>query len=429
MTSRAADPHAPAESGAFAPGGGTSAWDVEAVRAQFPMTSEQVRGHPLAYLDSAATALKPRAVIAAVTRYYQSLSANVARGVHTTSQRATEEFEAVRHAVARFLGVDQDEVVFTGGTTASLNLVAQSYARSVLRPGDEILVSEMEHHSNLVPWQIVAEQTGARIRGIPISDRGELDLDWLRRSRTDRTRIIAVCHVSNVLGTIVPVAEVAALAGEIGATLVVDGAQAVPHLPVDVRETGADFYAFSGHKLFGPTGVGVLYGKRHLLERMPPWLGGGGMISQVSIERSTWAPVPAKFEAGTPPIAEVLGLGAAIAVVDEWDRAAAGRYEDGLVEAAREQLATIEGVTIHGNAGHRTGLVTFSVAGVHPHDVGTALDSIGVAVRAGHHCAQPLMARLGVTATVRASFAPYNTRAEVDALVRGVVEAKRVFGT
>jgi cysteine desulfurase/selenocysteine lyase len=392
------------------------------------MLERVVRGKPLAYLDSAATALKPRAVIDEVVRFYESVTANVARGVHTASQEATTRFEEVRRATAQFIGAAEDEIIFTAGTTASLNLVAQSYARSVLRPGDEVLVSELEHHSNLVPWQLVAEQTGARLRAIPVTDRGELDLEWLREFRSDRTRIVAVSHVSNVLGTVVPVAAVGALTREIGAILVVDGAQGVPHLPVDVAALGCDFYAFSGHKLFGPTGIGVLFGRRQLLERMPPWMGGGGMIAHVTIERSTFAPPPTRFEAGTPPIAEVFGLGAAVEMVSGWDRAAVRAYEDGLVAYATERLAAIDGVQLYGKAEDRTGLVTFTVEGVHPHDVGTALDAAGVAVRAGHHCAQPLMARLGVPATVRASFAPYNTATEVDALAEGVLEAKRIFG-
>lgn len=425
MTSRATAQPEIREAGTHA----STGWNVERVRADFPMLERRIRGKPLAYLDNAATALKPVAVIDEVSRFYREIGANVSRGVHTASQEATDRFEEVRSEVAAFVGADPGEVVFTGGTTAAINLVAQSYGRPLLRPGDEILVSEMEHHSNLVPWQLVAEQTGAKIRAIPVTDRGELDIEWLARSRTDRTRIVAICHVSNVLGTVVPVAEVAALVKEMGAVLVVDGAQGVPHLPVDVAALGCDFYAFSAHKLFGPTGLGVLVGRRSLLERMGPWMGGGGMIATVGIERSTFAAPPARFEAGTPPIAQVLGLGAAIATVTGWDRDAARAHEDALVRHAVESLQAVPGVTLFGvQARDRTGLVTFTVDGVHPHDVGTALDAGGVAVRAGHHCAQPLMARLGVPATVRASFAPYNTLAEVEALVNGVLEAQRVFG-
>lgn len=404
-------------------------WDAEAIRGHFPMLARLVRGHPLAYLDNAATALKPDAVIEAMLVYYREMTANVARGVHTTSQEATERYESVRASAARFMNAGApEEIVFTAGTTASINLVAQSYGRSVLRAGDEILVTEMEHHSNLVPWQLIAEQTGARIRAIPCTGRGELDLDWFQQARSDRTKIVAVCHVSNVLGTVVPIARVAELAHEMGAICVVDGAQGAPHLDVDVRALGCDFYAYSVHKMFGPTGLGVLYGTSKLLERMPPWQGGGGMIARVEIGKSTYAPPPARFEAGTPPIGEVFGLGAVFEYLATWDRASAYRYEEALVARAVEQLERVKGVTVHGDGRPKVGVVSFSVDGVHPHDVGTALDAHGVAVRAGHHCAQPLMEKLGVTATVRASFAPYNTPAEVDVLVAGVVTAQKVFG-
>ncbi len=414
--------------------GGTGAltrsrWDPEAIRGHFPMLAGSVRGHRLAYLDNAATALKPEAVLDAMLVYYREMTSNVARGVHTTSQEATQRFESVRSSAAQFMGASvPEEIVFTAGTTASINLVAQSYGRSVLRAGDEILVTEMEHHSNLVPWQLIAEQTGARIRAIPVTGRGELDLEWLERERSDRTKIVAVCHVSNVLGSVVPIAKVAELAHQMGAICVVDGAQGAPHLEVDVKALGCDFYAYSVHKLFGPTGLGVLYGRSKLLERMPPWQGGGGMIAHVEIGKSTYAPPPARFEAGTPPIGEVFGLGAVFEYLATWDWDSARWYEEELVARAVEQLEELCGVTVHGDTRPRVGVVSFSVDGVHPHDVGTALDAHGVAVRAGHHCAQPLMAKLGVTATVRASFAPYNTVAEVDALVAGVAAAQKVFG-
>ena len=393
------------------------------------MLARSVRGYPLAYLDNAATALKPDAVVDAMLVYYREMTANIARGVHTISQDATERYESVRALAARFMGgVAAEEIVFTAGTTASINLVAQSYGRSVLRAGDEILVTEMEHHSNLVPWQLVAEQTGARVRAIPVTGRGELDLEWFEREVSDRTKIVSVCHVSNVLGTVVPIARVAELAHRMGAICVVDGAQGAPHLELDVKALGCDFYAFSVHKLFGPTGLGVLYGRSRLLERMPPWQGGGGMIAHVEIGKSTYAPPPARFEAGTPPIGDVFGLGAVIEYLRTWDWPAARAYEEALVARAVERLEGVAGVTVHGDARPRVGVVSFSVEGVHPHDVGTALDAHGVAVRAGHHCAQPLMAKLGVAATVRASFAPYNTDAEADALVAGVVAAQKVFG-
>lgn len=405
------------------------AWDVESVRRDFPMLERQIRGRAIAYLDNAATALKPAPVLQAMAEYYETYSANVARGVHLASQEATSRFEAVREQVARWIGAaDPAEVVFTSGTTSALNLVAQSFGGSRLGSGDEIVISEMEHHSNIVPWHLVAERIGATIRRLPITEAGTIDPAQARLVIGPRTRIIAICHVSNVLGTIVPVREIARIAREHGAVTVVDGAQAVPHLDVDVTELGADFYAFSGHKLFGPTGIGVLYGRRDLLEAMPPWQGGGGMIASVEIERSTYAPPPARFEAGTPPIAEAIGLGAAVAYVSQWDRRAARAHEDRLVNLATARLEAIPGVRCHGPRSDRTGLVTFTVDGIHPHDVGTALDAIGVAVRAGHHCAQPLMARLGVTATVRASFAPYNTEADVDALIAGVERARVLFG-
>ncbi len=411
------------------PAAGTAVWDGGRVRAEFPMLARALRGNPLVYLDSAATALKPQLMVDAVSEYYRHVSANVARGVHTPSQEATERFEDVRAAAARFLGATPGETVFTGGTTASLNLVAQTIGRQRLgKGGGEILVSELEHHSNLVPWQLVAQATNATIRAIPIDSSGDLDLDWLARNRSGQTRVVAVCHVSNVLGTVNPVRRIADLAHEVGAVCVVDGAQGAPHLPVDVVALGCDFYTVSVHKLFGPTGLGLLYGRRALLEAMPPWQGGGGMIGSVSIERSTYAPPPARFEAGTPPIGEVYGLGAVLEYLGAWDWEALGRFEAGLVERARSELAAMSGVTVFGAPQERVGVVTFAVDGVHPHDVGTALDAGGVCVRAGHHCAQPLMAKLGVPATVRASFGPYSIEEDVAALVAGVRRAQKVFG-
>jgi cysteine desulfurase/selenocysteine lyase len=405
------------------------AWDPAALRQDFPMLNRLVRGRPLVYLDNAATALKPEAVIAAMTGYYREYSANVQRGVHTTSQEATARYEEVRARAARWIGATRvEEIVFTAGTTASLNLVAQSLGGSRLSAGDEILVSEMEHHSNIVPWQLLAERTGAVIRRLPITDRGELDLDRLRSLCSGRARIVAICHVSNVLGSVVPIAEVTQIARAAGVVTVVDGAQGAPHLPVNVGELGCDFYAFSGHKAFGPTGVGVLFGRLELLETMPPWQGGGGMIAEVELERSSFAPPPARFEAGTPPIAEVLGLGAALEYIGRWNRAAVLTHEDALMRTATERLSAIDGVHCYGTSRAKVAVVSFTVKGIHPHDVGTALDAGGVAVRAGHHCAQPLMRRFGVTAMVRASFGPYNSLADVDALVDGVERARAVFG-
>jgi cysteine desulfurase/selenocysteine lyase len=392
------------------------------------MLHRQVRGQPLVYLDNAATALKPQVMIDRVVEYYSRYSANVARGVHTVSQEATDRYETVRAAVAAFLNVTGEEIVFTAGTTAGLNLVAASYGGSALQPGDEIFVSELEHHSNLVPWHLVAGATGARVRAIPLLASGDLDLGWLAAELTPRTKLVAVCHASNVLGTVVPIEEVSRLAHRVGAVVVVDGAQAVPHLAVDLRALDCDFYTFSAHKVFGPTGLGVLFGRRSLLDGMPPWQGGGGMIASVEVDRSTYGAVPARFEAGTPPIAEVFGLGGVLEYLKTWDREAALEHEDALARLAIEKLGHVPGVQVFAGGARRVGVVAFALDGVHAHDVGTTLDAGGVAVRAGHHCAQPLMRRLSVTATVRASFAPYNTERDVEALIAGVERARAVFG-
>jgi cysteine desulfurase/selenocysteine lyase len=405
-----------------------SAWDVNRVRADFPILTREVRGTPLVYLDNAATAQKPRAVIEAITRYYETGNANVHRGVHALSQEATAEYERVRELAARFLNTSPGEIVYTAGTTAGLNLVAQSYGGSVLRPGDEILVSEMEHHSNLVPWQLVAERTGAVVRMIPIMDSGGLDLAAFEQLLGPRTRIVAVTHASNVIGAINPINAIAAMAHEVEAVVVVDGAQSAPHLRVDLRAIDCDFFACSGHKLYGPTGIGLLYGKRALLEAMPPWQGGGGMISEVRIERSTFAPPPERFEAGTPPIAEVVGLGAAIDYALAWDWEALVAYEQGLVAEATRRLAEVPGLRILGEGADRVSVLSFVLDGIHPHDAGTVLDTLGIAVRAGHHCAQPLMRRFGIPATIRASFGAYNTLGEVEQLIVGLHQVRKVFG-
>jgi len=402
---------------------------ASSVRPDFPILGRLIRGKPLVYLDNAATSQKPQAVIDAVSAFYAGANANIHRGVHYLSEQATEEYEAVRRRVARFVGAESpSEIVFTRGTTEAINLVAQSWGRSTLGPGDEILVTQMEHHSNLVPWQLLAEQTGAVLRAVSITDRGELDLDGFHRLLSGRTRLLAVTHVSNALGTINPVRELAAEARARGAVVLVDGAQSVPHLPVDVRELGCDFFAFSGHKLFGPTGVGVLYGRAALLERMPPWQGGGDMIASVTLERSTYAAPPARFEAGTPAIAEVIGLGAAIDYVERIGLEAIGVWETELLAHAIESVGRLPGVRLVGTAPRRASVLSFVVEGVHPHDVGTVLDDEGIAVRAGHHCAQPVMQRIGLPATVRASFAFYNSLDEVDALVRGLRRVRTVFG-
>ena len=411
--------------------GHPEAWNVARVREDFPILARQVRGHPLVYLDNAATAQKPKAVIAAIQHYFETGNANVHRGVHALSQEATLAYEQVRQLAAAFLGASSPaEIVFTSGTTAALNLVAQSYGGSVLRPGEGILVTEMEHHSNLLPWQLVAERTGAQIRAIPVAESGGLDLEAFERllSSGPRTRIVAVTHASNVIGAINPINAIAAMAHEAGAVVVVDGAQAVPHLRVNVAAIDCDFYACSGHKLYGPTGIGLLYGKHTLLEAMPPWQGGGGMIREVQIERSSYAPPPERFEAGTPPIAEVVGLGATLEYLMDWDWESLVAYEQDLVAEAARKLAALPGCKVLGEGADRVSVLSVVLEGIHPHDAGTVLDTLGIAVRAGHHCAQPLMRRFGVTATLRASFGAYNTPEEIDALVAGLEQARKVLG-
>jgi cysteine desulfurase / selenocysteine lyase len=404
--------------------------DVDRVRTDFPILSQTTRsGHPLAYLDNAATTQKPRQVIEAVARFYTSGNANIHRGVYELSERATSAFEGARERVARFIGAASPaEIVFTRSATEAINLVAQSWGRSTLRPGDEVLVTAMEHHSNLVPWQLVCEQTGARLRAVPITARGELDLEAAERLLGDRTRLLAIGHVSNALGTVNPVRALTARAHDRGALVLVDGAQSAAHLRIDVADLGCDFFAFSGHKVYGPTGVGVLYGRADVLAGMPPWQGGGDMIEQVALEGSTWAAPPARFEAGTPPIAAVLGLATALDYFEAvgLDRIAA--WEEELLRLATELVGEIPGVRLVGTAPKKVAVLSFILDGVHPHDVGTILDDEGVAVRAGHHCAQPVMTSLGIPATVRASFAFYNTVGEIEALARGVARAAEVFG-
>jgi cysteine desulfurase/selenocysteine lyase len=406
----------------------TPVLNVERLREDFPILSQRVRGKPLVYLDNAATSQKPHRVIDAVSRFYAAENANIHRGVHYLSEQATVAYDAVRARVARLLNAaTPSEVVFTRGTTEGINLVAQSWARSRLRPGDEILLTEMEHHSNIVPWHLVAGQTGAVIRAVPVTEVGELDLAAFDRLLTDRTRILALTHVSTALGTINPVRWVMARARERGVVTVVDGAQSVPHLPIDVQSLGCDFFAFSGHKVLGPTGVGVLYGRADRLEAMAPWQGGGDMIETVTLDRSTFAPPPARIEAGTPMIAEVIGLGAALEYLEEVGHAAIGAWEEELLGYATERVRELDGVRLIGTAREKAAVLSFVVEGVHPHDVGAVLDDDGIAIRAGHHCAQPLMRRFGVPATARASFAFYNTREEVDALVRGLLRVRSVF--
>ncbi len=404
-------------------------FDAEHVRADFPALAQTVHGKPLAYLDNAATTQKPRAVIDAVSAFYTTDCANVHRGVYEMSHRATEAYEGARRSVQRFLGAERaEEVVFVRGATEGINLVAQSFARPRLGPGDEVLVTGMEHHSNIVPWQIVCAERGARLRVAPIDDRGQLMLDELEQRLTERTRLVAVAHVSNALGTVNPVAEIAAMAHARGIPVLVDGAQAVPHLPVDVQALGADFYAFSGHKVYGPTGSGAVWGRYDLLAAMPPYQGGGEMIRSVTFEHTEYADPPHRFEAGTPDIAAVIGLGVALEYLEGVGREAVAAWEAELLEYATTRLGEVPGLRLVGTAEHKASVLSFVVDGVHPHDVGTILDREGVAVRAGHHCAQPVMDRFGVPATVRASLAFYNTPDEVDALVRGLDRVREVFG-
>jgi cysteine desulfurase/selenocysteine lyase len=382
----------------------------------------------LVYLDNAATSQKPQVVIDAVTRFYTAENANIHRGVHYLSERATVAYDEAREKVARFLNAHSSrEIIFTRGTTEAINLVAQTYGRTHLKPGDDIVITVMEHHSNIVPWQLLCEQTGATLRAAPISDEGELDVDAFERLLGDRTRLVAVVHLSNALGTINPIKRLVALAHARGIPVLVDGAQSAPHLQVDVRDLDCDFFAFSGHKIFGPTGVGVLYGREALLEGMPPYQGGGDMIATVTLQRSTWAPLPAKFEAGTPMIAQVLGLGAALDYVNQLGRDAIAAWERDLLSYATERISQIEGIRLIGTAREKASVLGFVLQGVHPHDIGTVLDDAGVAIRAGHHCAQPVMERFGVPATARASFAFYNTRAEIDVLADGLMTVKKMF--
>ncbi len=402
--------------------------EVEQLRSEFPILGRQVRGRALAYLDNAATAQKPRCVIDAVRQHYELHNANVHRGVHLLSQEATQAYEGARAAVAKLLGAERTrEIVFVRGATEAINLVAQAWARPRLGPGDEVLVTQLEHHSNIVPWKIVCEQTGATLRAAPIDDQGAVDLDAYADMLSERTKVVAFAHIANALGTVNPVEQMARLAKERGAVVLVDGAQAAPHTPIDVRRLGCDFYAITGHKLFGPTGVGALWARGELLEAMEPYQGGGEMIRSVSFDRVEWNEVPHKFEAGTPNIAGAVGLGAAISFLQRVGVERFGAWEEQLRAAAEERLRELPGVRIVGTAPGKAAIVSFDVQGAHPHDVGAALDELGVAVRTGHHCAQPALERFGLFATTRASFAFYNTPAEVERLVEGVARAIELF--
>ncbi len=407
----------------------TPGFDVGKIRKDFPILSKRINGKPLVYLDNAATSQKPQSVLDAMQKYYEEGNSNVHRGVHFLSELATKEYEESRVKAQRFVNAQHPhEIVFVRGTTEGINLVAQSYGRSVLKAGDEVLISAMEHHSGIVPWQILCGQTGAALKVIPMNDRGELLLDSYERLLSPRTRIVGLVHVSNALGTVNPVKEMISMAHARGIPVLIDGAQAVAHSVVDVRALDCDFYTFSGHKMFGPTGIGVLYGKTSLLESMPPYQGGGDMIKSVTFEKTVYNDLPYKFEAGTPNIAGSIGLGAAIDYLGSLKRDAIEAYENDLVSFATSSVEKIEGLRIIGTAKEKSGVLSFVLEHVHPHDVGTILDGEGIAVRTGHHCAQPVMERFGVPATVRASFAMYNTKEEVDALVRGLHNVKEVFG-
>ncbi len=403
-------------------------YDIDAVRQDFPILQERVNGQPLVYLDSAASSQRPRAVIDAIRQHYETSHANVHRGAHELSVRATEAYENARSCVAAHIGAeDAAEIVFVRGTTEAINLVAGSLGSTRFGPGDEILLTKMEHHSNIVPWQLLAERTGATLRFVDVSPEGRLVMDDYGRMLSERTRLVGVTHISNSLGVINPVKEIAALAHEAGALCLVDGAQAAPHLALDMGALGCDFYAFSGHKMCGPTGIGALWGRRAILEEMPPYQGGGEMIDSVTLEGSTWAPLPHKFEAGTPNIAGAVGLGAAIRYLEGVGLDAIRRYETELAGYALERLGEIEGLRIYGPADGRVGVLSFTYRDVHAHDLATILDQRGIAIRAGHHCNQPLMEHLGVDATARASLYLYNTPREVDALCEALHLAGELF--
>jgi cysteine desulfurase/selenocysteine lyase len=406
----------------------SSSFDVAAVRREFPILSRLVHGKPLVYLDNGASAQRPNAVIEAVDDYERHHHANIHRGVHALSQEATSLYEGARDRLVRFINArSRHELIFVRGTTEAINLVAQSYARPLLKAGDEVLITHLEHHANIVPWQIVCEQTGATLKVAPMDSRGEIHVETVEALMSPRTRLFAFAHVSNALGTVLPVRRLIAAAKARGITTLIDGAQAVPHLAVDVQELGCDFYAFSGHKLFGPTGIGVLYGREALLERMPPWQGGGDMILTVSFEKTTYNALPYKFEAGTPNISGAIGLGAAVDFLESLDLDAAHAHEHALLEYATGALRKIDGLRIVGTASDKASLISFVVAGVHPHDLGTILDEDGIAIRTGHHCAMPVMEFFNLPATARASFAFYNTFEEIDRLAAATARARAIF--
>ncbi len=403
-------------------------FDVARIRDDFPILEQTVNGKPLVYLDNAATSQKPQAVIDALVRYYTTTNANVHRGVHTLSQQATDDYEEARRKVQRFINAGDDrEIIFVRGTTEGINLVAQTFGRQNVQEGDEIIISAMEHHSNIVPWQILCEEKGAKLRVVPINDAGELLLDEYGKLLNQRTKLVSIVHVSNALGTINPVKQIVDMAHAQGVPVLLDGAQAAPHCPVDVSDLDCDFYAFSGHKVYGPTGIGILYGKAELLEAMPPYQGGGEMIKSVTFEKTIYNTLPHKFEAGTPNIAGPIGLGAAIDYVTDLGLDRISAYEHQLLEYGTKLLAGLSNVRMIGTAKEKSGILSFVMDGVHPHDIGTILDTQGIAVRTGHHCAQPVMERYGLSATARASLAFYNTKEEIDTLVKGIDQVIEVF--
>jgi cysteine desulfurase / selenocysteine lyase len=406
----------------------TDLFDVEIVRRDFPVLQQQIKGKPLIYLDNAATTQKPRQVLAALQRYYCEDNANIHRGVHALSVRATHAYEQVRELVQQFINARQaHEIIFVRGATEAINLVAQSYGRSQLQAGDEIIISALEHHSNIVPWQMLCEQMGAVLRVTPINDAGELDLQAYVNLLNSRTKLVSLAHVSNAIGTINPLRRLIELAHQQQVPVLIDGAQGAPHMSVDVQALDCDFYVFSGHKLYGPTGIGVLYGKSQWLEMMPPYQGGGNMIREVTFEKTSYNKLPYKFEAGTPNIAGVIGLGAAITYLNQWDMDHIAQHEQSLLTYATERLSAISGLRIIGTAQHKAAVLSFVLEDIHPHDIGTVLDHEGIAIRVGHHCAMPLMARFNVPATARASFGLYNTPIEIEALVRAIGKVQRVF--
>ncbi|MQG76739.1 MAG: cysteine desulfurase [SAR202 cluster bacterium] len=403
-------------------------FDVEAVRKDFPILNREVQGKPLVYLDNAATSQKPQSVIDKLVSYYSEINANVHRGVHTLSQEATDEYEGARSKVRKLINAKEEaEIIFTRGTTEGINLVAQTLGVQRVGEGDEVIISNMEHHSNVVPWQVLCDQIGAHLRVVPINDDGELLMDEYEKLLSPRTKLVSIVHLSNALGTINPVKDIVAIAHQHDVPVLLDGAQSAPHLPVDVQDLDCDFYAFSGHKLYGPTGIGILYGKRELLESMSVYQTGGEQIKSVTFEKTIYNDLPYKFEAGTPNIAGAIGLGAAVDYINTIGLDRAEAYESELLQYGTEQLQTIEGLKLIGTAQHKSGVLSFLLEGIHPHDIGTVLDTQGIAIRTGHHCTQPLMQRFQIPATARASLAFYNTKAEIDALVEGIHKTFEVF--